>query len=170
MLFFLLFILLVHFCISLCLIVGYPLAFAMLICLSIWEQVHFKFELMQETLYLMVTLLDQYLSQVTIKKDEMQLVGLTALLLASKYEDFWHPRVNINISTFMHFSWFAFLCSTKKMQVKELISISAESYTRDQVLRMVCVLLFVRLFGYIWLFLGMRLFIAVLYRFLFFQS
>lgn len=104
MLFFLLFILLVHFCISLCLIVGYPLAFAMLICLSIWEQVHFKFELMQETLYLMVTLLDQYLSQVTIKKDEMQLVGLTALLLASKYEDFWHPRVNINISTFMHFS------------------------------------------------------------------
>ncbi|BBH01430.1 cyclin b3 [Prunus dulcis] len=75
-------------------------------------EVHFKFELMQETLYLMVTLLDQYLSQVTIKKDEMQLVGLTALLLASKYEDFWHPRV------------------------KELISISAESYTRDQVLRM----------------------------------
>ncbi|BFG28647.1 hypothetical protein CerSpe_149210 [Prunus speciosa] len=75
-------------------------------------EVHFKFELMQETLYLMVTLLDQYLSQVTIKKDEMQLVGLTALLLASKYEDFWHPRV------------------------KELISISAESYTRDQVLGM----------------------------------
>ncbi|BBN67289.1 hypothetical protein Prudu_35S000500 [Prunus dulcis] len=52
------------------------------------SEVHFKFELMQETLYLMVTLLDQYLSQVTIKKDEMQLVGLTALLLASKYEDF----------------------------------------------------------------------------------
>ncbi|CAB4276960.1 unnamed protein product [Prunus armeniaca] len=79
-------------------------------------EVHFKFELMQETLYLMVTLLDQYLSQVTIKKDEMQLVGLTALLLASKYEDFWHPRV------------------------KELISISAESYTRDQVLGMVSIL------------------------------
>ncbi|KAM5586865.1 putative cyclin-B3-1 [Rosa sericea] len=75
-------------------------------------EVHFKFDLMQETLYLMVTLLDQYLSQVPIKKNEMQLVGLTALLLASKYEDFWHPRV------------------------KELISISAESYTRDQVLEM----------------------------------
>ncbi|KAK9937373.1 hypothetical protein M0R45_014168 [Rubus argutus] len=75
-------------------------------------EVHFKFDLMQETLYLMITLLDQYLSQVPIKKNEMQLVGLTALLLASKYEDFWHPRV------------------------KELISISAESYTRDQVLGM----------------------------------
>ncbi|XP_031283375.1 putative cyclin-B3-1 [Pistacia vera] len=73
-------------------------------------EVHFKFELMPETLYLMVTLLDQYLSQVKIKKNEMQLVGLTALLLASKYEDFWHPRI------------------------KDLISISAEAYTRVQML------------------------------------
>lgn len=52
---------------------------------------------MPETLYLMVNLLDRYLSQVNIKKSEMQLVGLTALLLASKYEDFWHPRVSLNI-------------------------------------------------------------------------
>lgn len=48
---------------------------------------------MPETLYLMVTLFDQYLSMVPIKKNDMQLVGLTALLVASKYEDFWHPRV-----------------------------------------------------------------------------
>ncbi|KAI8010732.1 putative cyclin-B3-1 [Camellia lanceoleosa] len=75
-------------------------------------EVHLKFDLMQETLYLTVTLLDQYLSLVTIKKNEMQLVGLTALLLASKYEDFWHPRV------------------------LDLISISVESYTRDQMLGM----------------------------------
>ncbi|KAI3810074.1 hypothetical protein L1987_19681 [Smallanthus sonchifolius] len=75
-------------------------------------EVHLKFDLMQETLYLMVTLLDFYLSTVTIKKTEMQLVGLTSLLLASKYEDFWHP------------------------QVMELISISAETYTRDQMLEM----------------------------------
>ncbi|CAJ1978383.1 unnamed protein product [Sphenostylis stenocarpa] len=74
-------------------------------------EVHFKFELMPETLYLTVTLLDQYLSLVTIEKTDMQLVGLTALLLASKYEDFWHPRV------------------------KDLISISA-GYTRDQMLGM----------------------------------
>ena len=56
---------------------------------------------MQETLYLMITLLDRYLSQVTIKKNEMQLVGLTALLLASKYEDLWQwcPRVRIYVDT-----------------------------------------------------------------------
>jgi len=52
---------------------------------------------MPETLYLTITLLDQYLSLVTIKKTDMQLVGLTALLLASKYEDFWHPRVRRHI-------------------------------------------------------------------------
>ncbi|CAL0333661.1 unnamed protein product [Lupinus luteus] len=74
--------------------------------------VHFKFDLTPETLYLTVTLVDQYLSQVSINKSDMQLVGLTALLLASKYEDFWHPRV------------------------KDLISISAQSYTRDQMLGM----------------------------------
>ncbi|KAI9116293.1 hypothetical protein K1719_012460 [Acacia pycnantha] len=75
-------------------------------------EVHLKFELMPETLYLTVSLLDQYLSLVTIKKNELQLVGLTALLLASKYEDFWHPSV------------------------KELIGISVESYTREQILAM----------------------------------
>lgn len=57
-------------------------------------QVHFKFDLMHETLYLTINLLDRYLSEVPIQRNEMQLIGLTALLLASKYEDYWHPRVS----------------------------------------------------------------------------
>ncbi|CAH8388994.1 unnamed protein product [Eruca vesicaria subsp. sativa] len=75
-------------------------------------EVHFKFHLMHETLYLTMNLLDRYLSQVPVQKNEMQLIGLTALLLASKYEDYWHPRI------------------------KDLISISAEAYTRQQILGM----------------------------------
>ncbi|GER33857.1 cyclin [Striga asiatica] len=75
-------------------------------------EVHLRFDLMEETLFLTVTLLDRYLSLESIRKNEMQLVGLTALLLASKYEDFWHPRVT------------------------DLISISAESYSRDEMLKM----------------------------------
>ncbi|KAF3616470.1 putative DCN1-like protein 1-like [Capsicum annuum] len=55
-------------------------------------EVHLKFDLMQETLFLMVTLLDYYLSLARVKKNDLQLVGLTSLLLASKYEDLWHPR------------------------------------------------------------------------------
>ncbi|CAH8381312.1 unnamed protein product [Eruca vesicaria subsp. sativa] len=75
-------------------------------------EVHSKFDLMHETLYLTMNLLDRYLSQVPVEKNEMQLIGLTALLLASKYEDYWHPRI------------------------KDLISISAETYTREQILGM----------------------------------
>jgi len=63
---------------------------------------------MPETLYLMVTLLDRYLSQAQIKKNELQLVGLTALFLASKYEDFWHPRVK-KITCQMHMVSIEFL-------------------------------------------------------------
>ena len=51
---------------------------------------------MHETLYLTMNLLDRYLSQVPVQKNEMQMIGLTALLLASKYEDYWHPRVSDN--------------------------------------------------------------------------
>ncbi|XP_068665284.1 putative cyclin-B3-1 isoform X4 [Aristolochia californica] len=75
-------------------------------------EVHLKFELMEETLFLMVELLDRFLSLFAIKKDEMQLVGITALLLASKYEDYWHPKIG------------------------DLISISFDLYTRDHVLAM----------------------------------
>ena len=52
---------------------------------------------MHETLYLTMNLLDRYLSQVPVQKNEMQLIGLTALLLASKYEDYWHPRVRVTL-------------------------------------------------------------------------
>ncbi|XP_004243965.1 putative cyclin-B3-1 isoform X1 [Solanum lycopersicum] len=75
-------------------------------------EVHLKFDLMQEALFLMVTLLDYYLSLVRVKKNDLQLVGLTSLFLASKYEDLWHPRII------------------------DLLSISGESYTRDQMLDM----------------------------------
>lgn len=99
---------------------------------------------MSETLYLTVTLLDQYLSQVAIKKTDSQLVGLTTLLLASKYEDFWHPRVRSRCSKNLfcnkegtiHCDGCNFFLS-HFFQVKDLISISAEAYTRDQMLEMV---------------------------------
>ncbi|KAI9112807.1 hypothetical protein K1719_016124 [Acacia pycnantha] len=48
--------------------------------LNLLIEVHLKFGLMPKALYLTVSLLDQYLYLVTIKKNELQLVGLTALL------------------------------------------------------------------------------------------
>ncbi|KAL3581780.1 hypothetical protein D5086_016112 [Populus alba] len=83
-------------------------------------EVHFKFELMPETLYLMVTLLDRYLSQAQIKKNELQLVGLTALFLASKYEDFWHPRSIVMLVSPGLNGTRGLLCFQEKLLLKNL--------------------------------------------------
>ncbi|XP_073273552.1 G2/mitotic-specific cyclin-2-like [Primulina huaijiensis] len=57
-------------------------------------QVHYKFELSPETLYLTINILDRYLSATTASRRELQLVGMSAMLLASKYEEIWAPEVN----------------------------------------------------------------------------
>lgn len=44
------------------------------------------FELYHETLYLGVKLLDHFLENTVIQKDELQLVGATALIISSKIE------------------------------------------------------------------------------------
>lgn len=59
-------------------------------------EVHHKFELMPETLYLTINVLDRYLSMETVLRKELQLVGVSAMLIASKYEEIWAPEVNIH--------------------------------------------------------------------------
>jgi hypothetical protein len=55
-------------------------------------QVHLKFKLMMETLYLTVNLIDQYLSVQSVSCKNLKLVGVTALLPAAKYEETWALR------------------------------------------------------------------------------
>ncbi|KAL1559188.1 G2/mitotic-specific cyclin-2 [Salvia divinorum] len=57
-------------------------------------QVHNKFDLSQETLYLTINLVDRYLASKKTQRKELQLVGLGAMLIASKYEEIWAPEVN----------------------------------------------------------------------------
>ncbi|XP_022553810.1 cyclin-B1-2 isoform X4 [Brassica napus] len=57
-------------------------------------EVHVKFELNLETLYLTVNIIDRFLSVKAVPKRELQLVGISALLIASKYEEIWPPQVN----------------------------------------------------------------------------
>lgn len=45
-----------------------------------------NFELTHETLYLAVKLMDHYLVQVGAMRDKLQLIGSTAILIASKFE------------------------------------------------------------------------------------
>lgn len=61
-------------------------------------EVHLKLDLMPETLYLTVNIIDRYLSIQTVTKGKLQLVGITAMLIACKYEEIWPPQVNDFIS------------------------------------------------------------------------
>lgn len=78
-----------------------------------FEQVHYKFELMEETLYLTINVIDRFLAVHQIVRKKLQLVGVTALLLACKYEEVSVPVVD------------------------DLILISDKAYTRREVLDMV---------------------------------
>ncbi|RLN31211.1 cyclin-B1-5 isoform X2 [Panicum miliaceum] len=56
-------------------------------------EVHSKFELMLEMLYLTIYIVDRYLSLQPVLRRELQLVGIVAMLIASKYEEIWAPEV-----------------------------------------------------------------------------
>ncbi|GAB2289296.1 hypothetical protein Dimus_023600 [Dionaea muscipula] len=75
-------------------------------------EVHYKFELMEETLYLTVNLIDRFLALESVVRKKLQLVGITAMLLACKYEEVSVPVV------------------------EDLIVISDRAYTRQDVLQM----------------------------------
>ncbi|KAI4304768.1 hypothetical protein MLD38_040239 [Melastoma candidum] len=75
-------------------------------------EVHRKFELMPETLYLTINIVDRYLAVKCVRKMELQLVGISAMLIASKYEEIWAPEVN------------------------DFVYISDNAYVREQVLVM----------------------------------
>lgn len=75
-------------------------------------EVHRKFDLMPESLYLTINIVDRYLSVRTVPRRELQLVGISAMLIACKYEEIWPPEVN------------------------DLIAISDSAYSREQILAM----------------------------------
>lgn len=55
--------------------------------------VHRKFELSPETLYLTINIVDRFLAIKIVSRRELQLVGISAMLMASKYEEIWPPEV-----------------------------------------------------------------------------
>jgi len=58
-------------------------------------EVHYKFKLFPETLYLTVNILDRFLKEIkeTVTKRDLQLVGVTALLVSAKYEEMYVPEL-----------------------------------------------------------------------------
>ena len=54
-------------------------------------EVHLRFKLMPETLFLTINLIDRYLEKKQIMRTRLQLVAVAALLIASKYEEIHVP-------------------------------------------------------------------------------
>ncbi|NWX47861.1 CCNB1 protein, partial [Steatornis caripensis] len=56
-------------------------------------QVQMKFRLQQETLYMAVAIIDRFLQDNAVSKMTLQLVGITAMFIASKYEEIFPPDI-----------------------------------------------------------------------------
>jgi hypothetical protein len=74
--------------------------------------VHRKFRLMPETLFVTISIIDRYLQLVQIKKAQLHLLGVTALLIATKYEEIYPP------------------------ELKDLLSVSENKFSREEVLKL----------------------------------
>ena len=75
-------------------------------------EVHMKFRLNPNTLYLCVNIIDRYCSKEDVKRSKLQLVGVTALLVACKHEEIYPP------------------------EVRDCVYITDRAYTREEVLDM----------------------------------
>lgn len=80
-------------------------------------EVHTKYRLCPETLHLTVNLIDRYLSRKQITRKTLQLIGVTAMFIASKFEEITPPVLN---------DW---------------VYITDKAYTKDDVLMMECTML-----------------------------
>ncbi|XP_067827594.1 G2/mitotic-specific cyclin-B2 [Heptranchias perlo] len=56
-------------------------------------QVHSRFHLLQETLYMTLAIMDRFLQNQPVSRKKLQLVAVTAMLLASKYEEMYPPAI-----------------------------------------------------------------------------
>lgn len=74
--------------------------------------VHRKFRLMPETLYVTVFLIDQYLSMQQILKTQLHILGVTSILIATKYEEIYPP------------------------ELKDLLVVSENKFSKAEVLKM----------------------------------
>jgi cyclin B len=55
---------------------------------------HDRFKLTPDTLYLTIYIMDLYISLQPILQWELQLVGVSAMLIVCKYEETWAPEVH----------------------------------------------------------------------------
>lgn len=57
-------------------------------------EVHTKFRLLPETLFVAINLMDRFLSREVVQVNRLQLLGTASMFIASKYEEIYSPSVN----------------------------------------------------------------------------
>lgn len=84
-------------------------------------EVHQQFSLLQETLYLSVAVLDRYMQEAAenVTRNKLQLVGVTAMFIAAKYEEMYSPE----IGDFVYITDNAYSESQIRQQEIEMIKI-----------------------------------------------
>jgi hypothetical protein len=75
-------------------------------------EVYHKFKLRQATLFLTISILDKYLNIKEVGKLLLQLVGVSSLLIACKYEEIYYP------------------------EIRDLVYITDHTYTEKQIIQM----------------------------------
>jgi G2/mitotic-specific cyclin 1/2 len=56
-------------------------------------EVHLRFRLTPETLFLAINLMDRFLTESTVEVEKLQLLATGCLFIAAKYEEVWSPSV-----------------------------------------------------------------------------
>ena len=56
-------------------------------------EVHLKFKLLPETLFLTINFIDRYLQNNQTSRDKLQLIAVSSLLIACKYEEIYPPEI-----------------------------------------------------------------------------
>jgi len=80
-------------------------------------EVHMKYGLVPETLFLCVNLVDRHLSRMPVMRKRLQLVGVVAMFIAAKFEEIHPPELN------------------------DFVYITDNAYTKDDILSMECTML-----------------------------
>lgn len=55
-------------------------------------QVHMRYHMLPETLWITVNIIDRFMSNRVVSLEKFQLVGVTAMFVAAKYEEIMAPR------------------------------------------------------------------------------
>lgn len=74
--------------------------------------VHLKFKLVAETMFLTINLIDRYLEKQQINRKQLQLVGVTCLFISTKYEEIYPP------------------------DLRDFVYVTDKAYTKQQILEM----------------------------------